>query len=291
MALEEAGKARCCDHICGADTVEAREIQQSLIPNGGLKSDRFDVAFRFSPLKAVGGDFADFFTLPNGLIGLYVGDVVGKGLSAAMYASLVMGMMRGINKTGAEPVDVLALLNRRIRVRPVTGRYCATLYALFDPEKNELTFSNAGLPYPLLVSKTGVSQLGQGGLPSGLFPGASYEQHVVKLTAGDVVLFATDGLHEMRNHAGEDYSWKQLGDTWAECAQKSADESLDFLFESAKTFSQQLDHADDITAVALKVPARAEKCTPESGSDAPHREAVEVVAADSTSPPSLPRRR
>lgn len=272
MALARTSDIRCCDHICGADTVEAREIQQSLIPAGGLKSDRFDVSFRFSPLKDVGGDFADFFTLPNGLIGLYIGDVVGKGLSAAMYASLVMGMMRGINKTGAEPVDVLALLNRRIRVRPVTGRYSATLYALFDPEKNELKFSNAGLPYPLLVSDTGVSQLGQGGLPSGLFPGATYEQHVVRLSPGDAVLFATDGLHELRNSSGEDFSWKQLEDIWSECAQKSTDESLDLLFESAKTFSQRLEQADDITAVALKVPLRAEERVPAIVPATPERE-------------------
>lgn len=272
MALARTSDIRYCDHICGADTVEAREIQQSLIPAGGLKSDRFDVSFRFSPLKDVGGDFADFFTLPNGLIGLYIGDVVGKGLSAAMYASLVMGMMRGINKTGAEPVDVLALLNRRIRVRPVTGRYSATLYALFDPEKNELKFSNAGLPYPLLVSDTGVSQLGQGGLPSGLFPGATYEQHVVRLSPGDAVLFATDGLHELRNSSGEDFSWKQLEDIWSECAQKSSDESLDMLFESAKTFSQRLEQADDITAVALKVPLRAEERVPAIVPETPERE-------------------
>jgi sigma-B regulation protein RsbU (phosphoserine phosphatase) len=267
---------RCCDHICGADTLEAREIQQSLIPSGGLKSNRFEVAFRFSPLAEVGGDFADFFTLPNGLIGLYIGDVVGKGLSAAMYASLVMGMMRGINKTGAEPADVLALLSRRIRVRPVTGRYCATLYALFDPSNNELKFANAGLPYPVLVSNTGVSQLSLGGIPSGMFPGTMYEQHVVRLSPGDVILFATDGLHELRNQSGDDFSWKHLPETWSKCAQKSADESLDLLFEGVKQFAMQSEQKDDITAVALKVPVHAERHV---AGTSPDRAIAEVAAA------------
>jgi len=270
---------RCCDHICGADTIEAREIQQSLIPNGGLKSNRFEVAFRFSPLTEVGGDFADFFTLPNGLIGLYVGDVVGKGLSAAMYASLVMGMIRGINKTGVEPADVLALLSRRIRVRPVMGRYCATLYAVFDPATNELRFANAGLPYPVLVSSAGVSQLSIGGIPSGMFPGTTYEQEVVRLSPGDVVLFATDGLHEMRNQSGEDFTWSQLGETWSKCAQKSADESLDLLFQGVKQFALHSEQKDDITAVALKVPVHAEKQVLGAAPDAPHREVAEVAAA------------
>ena len=81
----------------------------------------------------MGGDFADFFQLPDGQIGIYVGDVVGKGLPAAMYAALVMGMLRGIHKTGEDTATALALLNERLLVRPVAGRYAATLYAVFDP--------------------------------------------------------------------------------------------------------------------------------------------------------------
>ena len=291
MGPGTAGNGRCCDHICGADTLEAREIQQSLIPSGGLKSSRFEVAFRFSPLAEVGGDFADFFTLPNGLIGLYLGDVVGKGLSAAMYASLVMGMMRGINKTGAEPSDVLALLSRRIRVRPVTGRYCTTLYALFNPVSNELKFANAGLPYPVLVSKAGVSQLALGGIPSGMFAGTTYEQHLVRLSPGDVVLFATDGLHEMRNHSGDDFSWKQLPETWSNCAQKSADESLRILFEGVMHFSPHSAQKDDITAVALKVPRLMEVNDPATSADTPDREGVEAGVASPAGRPDSRRLR
>ena len=85
-------------------------------------------------------------------MGLYIGDVVGKGLIAALYAALVMGTIRGINKTGEDTAAVLGLLNKRLRVRPVPGRYSSMLYALFDPRSGELTFSNAGVPMPLLVS-------------------------------------------------------------------------------------------------------------------------------------------
>jgi phosphoserine phosphatase RsbU/P len=289
MRAGSNGSTRCCDHICGSDTIEAREIQQSLIPNGGLQSSSFEVAFRFSPLTEVGGDFADFFALPDGLIGLYLGDVVGKGLSAAMYASLVMGMIRGISKTGAEPADVLALLNRRISVRPVAGRYSAMLYAVFAPATNELKLANAGLPYPVLISNTGVSQLSIGGIPSGMFPATAYEQQVVRLSPGDVVLFATDGLHEMRNRSGEDFSWNQLGEIWSNCAQKSADESLDFLFEGVKKFSLHSEQKDDITAVALKVRVPVEKHVPGIASDAPHREVAEVAGAVHAGPPDSRR--
>jgi phosphoserine phosphatase RsbU/P len=284
MRWRRADEAPCCDHVCGADKEEAREIQQSLIPTSGLKGESFEIAHRFSPLAEVGGDFADFFKLPNGLVGLYVGDVVGKGLSAAMYAALVMGMLRGINKTGEEPAAVLELLNNRLLVRPVSGRYCATLYAVFDPTKNQLRFSNAGLPYPLLVAGEGITRLGDGGLPSGLFPGTTYEQHVVQLSPGDIVLFATDGLHELRNHWDEDFGWSELGELWKACAEKSADESLEFLVNGARSFSIHTEPSDDITAIALKVPAPVEKRVSDPDSSSGESRQEESKLTDSFPP-------
>ena len=232
---------------------EARQIQQSLLPAGPLKGATFEVAYRFSPFSDVGGDFADFFTLPDGCVGLYVGDVVGKGLPAAMYAALVMGMMRSIHKSGEDTATALALLNKRLMVRPVTGRYSATLYAMFNPMTHTLTFSNAGLPHPLLVSKSGCEMLGSGGFPSGLLPGATYDLHKVRLGPGDAVLFATDGLHELRDAHDQDFSWDKMGEIWKQCRTKSAAESLDLIFEGAKQFSESGRQHDDITAVVLKV--------------------------------------
>jgi phosphoserine phosphatase RsbU/P len=234
---------------------EARQIQQSLLPTGPLTTQSFEIAYRFWPFTGVGGDFADFFSLPNGHAGLYVGDVVGKGLSAAMYAALVTGMLRGIHKTGESTASALAVLNKRLLVRPVSGRYSATLYAVFDPTLRQLTFSNAGLPYPVLASQSGCAVLGEGGLPSGLFPGSCYSQHSVQLFPGDAVLFATDGLHEIRDRHDNDFSWEKLGEIWQQCRSLSAEDSLDHLFLGAAEFSRGgQPPRDDITAVVLKIP-------------------------------------
>lgn len=237
---------------CEAAIDEARLVQDSLLPPGPLGGDSFEVGFKSSPFFEVGGDFADFFHLPDGLVGLYVGDVVGKGLPAALYAALVMGTIRGINKTGEDTASVLAFLNERLQVRPVPGRFSCTIYALFDPVSGELTFSNAGMPLPLLVSTAGCRPLGEGGLPSGMFPDASYEIHRVHLSPGDAVLFATDGLHEMQNEQGQELSSGNLGEIWKQCGSKSADEALDFLFDAVRAFSKNCHQYDDITAVVLQ---------------------------------------
>jgi len=254
MSASSALEVVAWPHTREAARDEARLIQDSLLPNGTLRGDAFEIAFRFAPLGEVGGDFADFFSLPNGLVGMYMGDVVGKGLIAAIYASLVMGTIRGINKTGEVTAAVLGLLNKRLRVRPVPGRYRSTIYALFNPATGVLTFSNAGVPLPMLVSTDGCRSLGEGGLPSGKFCDASYEIHSVQLAPGDAVLFATDGLHEMRNKRNQDLSWGRLEEIWKQCHCKSADDCLDFLFEQVHTFSASAGNHDAITALVLKVP-------------------------------------
>jgi sigma-B regulation protein RsbU (phosphoserine phosphatase) len=234
---------------------EARQIQLSLLPAGALITHAAEVAFRFEPYAGVGGDFADFFELPNGHVGIYIGDVVGKGLSAAMYATLVMGTLRGTHKTGTDTAAVLGMLNKRLLVRPVMGRYAATVYAVYDPATRELAFSNAGLPYPLLASARECKQLGQGGLPSGLFGGSSYECHRVQLAPGDAVLFATDGLTELRDGRDNDFSWDRLTEIWRSSIGKSAEEALDHVFEEAGRFSRGVRaRHDDITAIVLKIP-------------------------------------
>ena len=242
-----------CGRICDEHAREARLVQSSLVPTKGLCHESVEIAFRFVPFSDVGGDFADFFELPNGIVGVYLGDVVGKGLPAAMYGALAMGTLRGIHKTGTNTADVLARLNERLAQRPIPGRFCSTLYALFNPATRELIFSNAGMPLPLLVSRSGCRQLGDGGWPSGLFSGASYTRHVVQIEPGDCVLFASDGLYELRNPQEIEFGAAQLDDVWAQCRHKSASESVDFVFDRQVAFSDGSAPHDDITAVVLKV--------------------------------------
>ena len=244
-----------CDRICDDHMREARLIQSCLIPTEPLHHPSIEIAFRFTPFYDVGGDFFDFFRLPNGLVGLYLGDVVGKGLPATMYGALVMGTLRGIHKCGTATDAVLTMLNERLMQRPLPGRFCATLYAVFDPPTRTLAFSNAGLPFPLHASSTTTTCqcLGQGGFPSGMLPSATYQQHVFQLAPGDSILFATDGLHESRNPAGDEFGCARMSELWSQCQDKSGTDSLGFLFDGLHEFSDGVTPHDDIAAIVLKV--------------------------------------
>ena len=90
---------------------EARVIQNVMMPAQPLRLAGVTISHEFQPVTEVGGDYLDYFKLSDDTIGLYVGDVSGKGLPAALYAALAVGTLRGIHKTGMEPERVLSLLN------------------------------------------------------------------------------------------------------------------------------------------------------------------------------------
>lgn len=234
---------------------EARSLQQAIIQAEPLRAPKVEFASRFRPYEDVGGDFLDYFSLSDNRLGLYLGDVVGKGLPAAMYAALAVGTMRGIKKTGELPPAVLELLNRRLRMRVPPARYCAVEYAVFDPVSYQLWLSNAGLPKPVLISARNCCELGEGGLPSGLFPDTRYEQFTARLDAGDAVLFLTDGLLEAQNGAGEEFGNERLLEACAKMRGESAESILARLFEAVDAFAGGTHQHDDMTAAVMKLTA------------------------------------
>jgi hypothetical protein len=131
-----------CGRICEEHIREARLIQSSLIPTASLRDYSVEIAFRFIPFFDVGGDFLDFFHLPDGLIGLYIGDVVGKGLPATMYGALVMGILRGIHKSSIDTGTVLSILNQRLLQRPLPNAFAR-------PSTPSSILPHAPWPFPM----------------------------------------------------------------------------------------------------------------------------------------------
>src|SRR5260370_7227278 len=127
---------------------EARAIQSVMLPSEPLRAGAVRISHQFQPVAAVGGDFLDYFELSDGSVGLYLGDVSGKGLAAAMYAALAVGTLRGVHKTGQSPAAVLSTLNRRLLGRGVSRRYTATQYAIFAPPPSDMHITTTAIPRP-----------------------------------------------------------------------------------------------------------------------------------------------
>ncbi len=244
------------EHLEGShdtEREEARRLQQAMIPREPLTVHPFQIACLCRPALSVGGDFLDYFILPYERLDFYLGDVVGKGLPAALYGALAFGMLRGMNKRGETPQALLGRFNQRLLFYALPGRFCASQYGMFDPATRTLTFSSAGLPLPMHITPRGCHVLGEGGLPSGMFQGASYEPYSVRLEPGESVVFYTDGIVEAAGQAQEEFGVERLMRVCERSKDQSAPDLLHSVFRAADAFMGGVSQHDDMTAVALKM--------------------------------------
>jgi sigma-B regulation protein RsbU (phosphoserine phosphatase) len=227
---------------------EARVIQNVMMPAQPLRTAGVTISHEFQPVTEVGGDYLDYFKLSDDTIGLYVGDVSGKGLPAALYAALAVGTLRGIHKTGMKPERVLSLLNERLLLRGIPGRYSAIQYALFDPAGSRIRIVSAGMPGPILLRGEDSRVLQIAGLPPGLFSTASYDEVSLQLEPGDSLLFFTDGLSDARNIRDQEFGVEGIEDVCRRHAGESPLDLLGQLFSTIQDFTANCKQWDDMTA-------------------------------------------
>jgi phosphoserine phosphatase RsbU/P len=193
------------------DLDTAREIQRQLLPTGARGIPGIDLAAAYVPARALGGDFYDFLPYGVGRLGFTLGDVSGKGTAAALYGSLAIGTVREIAVDHAgEPAAMLALLNQRLHAARLESRFIAMLFGVYDAPSRRLTLANAGGPYPLLVRDGQVRTILLEGVPLGLISDTQYDEITLDLQAGDIVLFASDGILESENRQQEEYGSERL---------------------------------------------------------------------------------
>jgi sigma-B regulation protein RsbU (phosphoserine phosphatase) len=230
---------------------EARAIQSVMLPEQALRVGGVRISHEFQPISGVGGDFLDYFQLSDGTIGLYLGDVSGKGLPAAMYAALAVGTLRGVHKTGQPPCNVLSTLNRRLLVRGVPRRYSATQYATLYPRTRQMHIAGAGVPGPFHLSARGCRILEVPGIPPGLFENVQYEMCAITLEPGDSVLFCTDGITDAFNLEEEPFGIARVQEICEASPHGEPRELLAQIFAALAEYTRGREQHDDMTAAVL----------------------------------------
>jgi sigma-B regulation protein RsbU (phosphoserine phosphatase) len=230
--------------------VIAREIQQALLPQD-KHLPYVHACSQNLPCHEVGGDYFDYFEVDEGRFCFTLGDVAGKGISAALLASVVQGSFS--TQTFLEsPLNILVSgLNRNLAKRGTGNRFVTSFFGILD-EQGTCTYVNAGHNPPLLLHRDGTTEsLTEGGMVLGLFAAAQYESDTVRLQPGDHMVLFTDGVLEALNAAGEEFGEQRVKTLLKANAQKTAPEILARLRESVLSFSAKVPQYDDITIMVL----------------------------------------
>ena len=235
------------------DLALARELQMRLLPQALPLLANLELAAKFVPARAIGGDLYDFIPYSLSRLGIVIGDVSGKGAPAAIYAALVSGILRSHAPIEPGPAEMLRAVNLSLAERRIEAQFVSIIYAVWDDEHQTLQVANSGLPRPIHVHAGKNHVIEATGLPLGLFDDADYDEFTFKMQSGDMFVFFSDGILDARNRRGELFGRGRVEQLVAECAGKSADCVVNSLFKAAAEHSAGVESFDDQTVVAIKV--------------------------------------
>src|SRR5690348_1705959 len=185
------------------DLALARELQFRLLPQSLPRLANLEVAAKFAPARAIGGDLYDFVNYSLDHLGMVIGDVSGKGAPAAIYAALVSGILRSHAPIEPGPAEMLRAVNFSLGERRIEGQFVSLIYAVWDDRSRAVRIANSGLPRPLYVHDGKIEVIEATGLPLGLFDDAEYDELTFKAKPGDMFVFFSDGIMDARNRAGD----------------------------------------------------------------------------------------
>jgi serine phosphatase RsbU (regulator of sigma subunit)/predicted ester cyclase len=231
----------------------ARRIQHALLPKALPELRGWEIAHHYRPAREVGGDFYDFLELPDGRLGMVVGDATGHGVPAALMMANTQSVLRAVaRRGGSEPGHMLAEVNEVLWAYIPPSMFVTCFYGVLDPESGRFRFANAGHNLPYRRQGELAIELRATGMPLGLLPGMSYEEKETVLLPGESILFYSDGLVEAHNPEFEMFGSPRLRSLLTEHV--TGPKNLnDFLLEELERFTGGgWEQEDDITLVALR---------------------------------------
>jgi serine phosphatase RsbU (regulator of sigma subunit) len=229
---------------------EAAQIQRKLCAPRELVWGEFEIAGEIFPVRHLSGDFFKVMELDSAL-GLTVGDIAGKGLSAGIWQAHLMGLIRRSARRYSDPA--VAEVNRELCQDQSEPPIAALFFARLDPQENELVYCNAGLPAPLLLRHNkAVERLEKGGPMLGALQKAAYDSGSVRLNPGDMLLAYSDGVTECRNSEDEEFEVGRLSAAVNAVGDGSANQVLFSTLGAVLDFADACSPEDDLTLLVVR---------------------------------------
>jgi phosphoserine phosphatase RsbU/P len=193
----------------------AQQIQQSLLPRGGLQAPGLDIAGMSVPCDETSGDYYDFIRRTGSRLGLVVGDVSGHGIGAALLMSTARAFLRAIAATDATPAELVTRVNRFLKEDVETGRFMTLFYGEISLRERQLTYVRAGHNEPILyrAERDAFDELSEGSVALAMIDDFEFAATgPLPLGKGDVLILYTDGIVEAMNPAREPFGLERIQD-------------------------------------------------------------------------------
>lgn len=243
----------------------AREVQQQLFPQSYPQVAGVALAGYCRTAQEVGGDYYDFIELDNGRLGLVIGDVSGKGVSAALLMASVRSALHGLTLSGMLDLSrLMCRLNQIVYDSSTSNRFVTIFLAEYDPATRTLIYVNAGHNAPILLRAGGrqVERLETGGPVIGILPTVEYRHGRLQLMRGDVLIGFTDGVSEADTADHREWGEEAVIEAASSCASRSPGEIASRLIEKADAFTAGAPQRDDMAIIVLKVLEQPDAETP-----------------------------
>ena len=233
------------------------DIQRSLLPSKLPRIPTLELAAHYQTSRRAGGDYYDFFPLPDGQWGILLADVSGHGTPAAVLMAVTHSIAHTLGGPPSPPGRLLSFINDNLAARYTTdsGTFVTAFYGVYDPATRVLTYASAGHNPPRVGRRDGTHVRAidrNGSLPLGIDPGVEYDNTVEHLEAGDFLLLYTDGITEARSPAGELFGVDRLDAVVAECTGE-AQELVSMILSAVDRFTEARPPTDDRTLLAATV--------------------------------------
>ena len=245
----DRAKRRMEDELAIAHSLQGAILPKTLPQHGAYSGDAL-----MTPAREMGGDFYDFFVLPDGRFGVVIADVSGKGVSAAFFMAITRTVMRAaahdVDRAGA----CLRLVNDEICAQNPHDLFVTLFYGILDPATGRFVYANAGHNTPFLVRGSGEIEMLPltGGVAVGVMPGLTYNEDDVTLAAGDTLFLYTDGISEAMNGGGETFDEARLQAALTTADRASVGDVIEDVTLAVAEFVGQADQSDDITCLVLR---------------------------------------
>ena len=236
----------------------ARRVQKELLPQSLPKSDQVHFAARSENAQEVGGDYFDVVTYSPGKYRVAIGDVSGKGTTAAFYMAETKGIFHALARLDLHPCEFMAIANQALSECMQPGFFMTLTYLHIDESLQQVELLRAGhCPAFFYQSETGqIQELRNGSLGLGIVRSSKFADFlkspdVIQYKAGDILLLYTDGINEARDQAGEEFGYERIKQILANNQSGSPENLAETLVQSAQNFAQH-ELSDDYTVLAIK---------------------------------------